>query len=69
MRKVLSVLAMSAAFAILGTTANGANFQQRDKGPGTQATVICPPGTCSRVGTDRAYSLDRCSPANCRKKK
>jgi len=69
MSKVFLIVTMSAGFAILDMAAHAANFQQRDKGPGTQATVICPPGTCSRVGTDRAYSLDRCSPANCRKKK
>ena len=68
MSKIPFVLVISAAFTIVGTAANGANFQARDKGPSTRATVICPPGTCSRIGTDKAYSLDRCSAANCNKK-
>ena len=69
MRRIPFVLAIAAAFTILGTATNAANFQARDKGANTQATVTCPPGTCSRVGTDKAYSLDRCSAANCKKKK
>ena len=69
MSKLAFVLMISAAFAIFGTAANGANFQARDKGANTRTTVICPPGTCSRVGTDKAYSLEFCSAANCKKKK
>jgi hypothetical protein len=69
MRRIPFVVAIAAAFTIFGTAANAANFQARDKGANTQATVFCPPGTCSRIGTDKAYSLSYCSAANCKKKK
>jgi hypothetical protein len=44
---------------------SAANAQQRGRG---SDTVVCPVGTCSPQGGQRARKVEACKPANCAKR-
>ena len=56
-------------FAFLAMSISSAHAQYRkDRDPNAQVKVVCPAGTCGRLGGGVASGLQFCSAANCKKK-